>query len=170
MEKNNSNIKYLLIHKKHTSKIDEDKNNLNNSKKIKEQKNTKEKQVFLTNENTSTNIFSKIPKSKLSIDFGGARKHHKIKTTLNEQEIFNQKGISFFKDILNKKKLRRKNTKNNSSMKSSSKTGKKVNSFIPSQKQLLQIMKKDKDVFVYKSMMKNNEKKLNKIKNKKNKK
>ena len=169
MEKNNSNIKYLLIHKKHTSKIDEDKNTLNNSKKIKEQKNTKEKQVFLTNENTSTNIFSKIPKSKLSIDFGGARKHHKIKTTLNEQEIFNQKGISFFKDILNKKKLRRKNTKNNSSMKSSSKTGKKVNSFIPSQKQLLQIMKKDKDVFVYKSMMKNNEKKLNKIKNKKNK-
>ena len=82
MEKNNNNIKYLFIHKKHTSKIDEDKNTLNNSKKIKEQKNTKEKQVFLTNENTSTNIFSKIPKSKLSIDFGGARKHHKIKTTL----------------------------------------------------------------------------------------
>ena len=169
MEKNNSNIKYLFIHKKHSSKIDADKNTLNNSKKMKDQTNAKEKQVFLTNENTSTNIFSKIPKSKLSIDLGGARKHHKIKTTLNEQEIFNQKGISFFKDILSKKKLRRKNTKNNSSMKSSSKTKKKLNSFIPSQKKLLQIMKKDKDVFVYKSMMKNNEKKLGKIKNKKNK-
>jgi len=169
MEKNNSNIKYLFIHKKNSSKIDEDKNTLNNSKKVKDQKNIKEKKVFLTNENTSTNIFSKIPKSKLSIDLEGIRKHHKIKTTLNEQEIFNQKGISFFKDILNKKQLRRKITKNNSSMKSSSKTRKKVNSFIPSQKQLLQIMKKDKDVFVYKSMIKNNEKKLSQIKNKKTK-
>ena len=169
MEKNNNNIKYLCIHKKHTSKIDVDKNTLNNTKKLKDQMNTKEKQVFLTNENTSTNIFNKIPKSKLSIDFGGARKYHKIKNTLNEQDIFNQKGISFFKDILNKKKLRRKNTKNSSSMKSSSKTRKKVNSYIPSQKQLLQIMKKDKDVFVYKSMIKNNGKKLNQNKHKKNK-
>ena len=178
MEKNNSNIKYLFIKKKTNSKIDEDKNTLNISKKIKNQKNIKENKNFLTNENTTTNIFSKIPKSKLSMDFGGVKKHHKIKTTLNEHDnIMNQKGISFFKDILNTKKLRRKNTKNNTSMgKSSSKTKNKENSFIPSQKQFLQIMKKE--VFSYK-IKKNIEKKLNQvnyssspsfIKNKKNKK
>ena len=169
MDKNNRNIKYLFIHKKHTSKIDKDKNTLNNSKKIKEQKNTKEKQVFLTNENTNANIFSKIPKSKLNIDLGRSKKHHKIKSTFNEQDIINQKGMSFIKDILNKKKLRRKITKNNSSMKSSSKSKKKVNSFIPSQKKLSQIMKKDKDIFEPKSLKKNNENKINQIKNKKNK-
>jgi len=177
MEKKNSNIKFLFIKKKTNSKIDEDKSTLNISKKVKNQKNTKENKNFLTNENTTTNLFSKIPKSKLSIDFGGAKKHHKIKTTLNEHDIMNQKGISFFKDILNTKKLRRKNTKNNTSMgKSSSKTKNKENSFIPSQKQFLQIMKKD--IFTYK-MKKKNEKKLNQInyssspsfiKNKKNKK
>ena len=177
MEKNNTNIKYLFIKKKTNSKIDEDKNTLNISKKVKNQKNIKENKNFLTNENTTTNIFSKIPKSKLSMDFGGAKKHHKIKTTLNEHDIMSQKGISFFKDILNTKKLRRKNTKNNTSMgKSSSKTKNKENSFIPSQKQFLQIMKKD--IFAYK-MKKNIEKKLNQInyssspsfiKNKKNKK
>ena len=161
MEKNNSNIKYLFIKKKTNPKIDEDKNTLNISKKIKNQKNTKENKNFLTNENTTTNIFNKIPKSKLSMDFGGTKKHHKIKTTLNEHDIMNQKGISFFKDILNIKKLRRKNTKNNTSMgKSSSKTKNKENSFIPSQKQFLQIMKKD--IFAYK-MKKNIEKKLNQI-------
>ena len=135
MEKNNNKIKYLFIKKKTNSKIDEDKNTLNISKKIKNQKNIKENKNFLTNENTATNIFSKIPKSKLSMDFGGAKKHHKIKTTLNEHDIMNQKGISFFKDILNTKKLRRKNTNNNTSMgKSSSKIKNKENSFIPSHK------------------------------------
>ena len=53
-----------------------------------------------------------------------------MKTTLNDQEIFNQKGISFFNDILKKKVLKRKNSKNNTSMgKSSSKSRKIVNSF-----------------------------------------
>ena len=81
-----------------------------------------------------------------------------MKTTLNDQEIFNQKGISFFNDILKKKVLKRKNSKNNTSMgKSSSKSRKKVNSFIPSQKQLFKLMKKEQ-IYAYKSIKKNKDK------------
>ena len=49
-----------------------------------------------------------------------------MKTSLNEQEILNQKGITFFNGILKKQKLKRHNSKINISMgKSSSKTKKK---------------------------------------------
>ena len=162
----NNNIKQFQIKSNSfNKKNEEDKSglNLNNSKKSKNhQKSGKEKKNVLTNENTTNinintnNLYCKIPKSKLSIDLDGIKKHLKIKKTLNEQEIFNQQGITFFNDILKKKKLKRHNSKASSSIgKSSSKTKKKVNSFIPSQKKLLKIMEKDKLIYICKSIKKN---------------
>ena len=153
------NIKQFHIKRKCLSKKDEDEKNklfLNNSKKVRnKQKIIKENKNFLTNENTTNNLYNKIPKSKLSIDLGGTKKHLKMKTTLNDQEIFNQKGISFFNDILKKKIIKRNNSKSNTSMgKSSSKSRKKINSFIPSQKQLFKLMKKEQSIYPYKSIKK----------------
>ena len=156
--KNLNNTKHFHIKIKSLSKrSEEDKSsiNLNNSKKIKNQKSMMEKNNFLTNEKTTNNIYSKIPKSKLSIDLDGIKKHHKIKSILNDQEI--QKDMSFFKDILKLRKNRRKNTKINTSMGKSSYRIKKIaNSFIPSQKQFFKIMKK-KNNYQNKSIKKNKE-------------
>ena len=141
INKQNNNIKHFHIKKKSLSKKNDiDKSNLILNKKI-------IKENFLTNENTNHKIYSKIPKSKLSIDLEGVKRHMKMKSNLNNQEIYNQKGISFFNDILKKKISKRKNSKNNISMgKSSSNTRKKVNSFIPSQKQLLRLINADKNI------------------------
>ena len=163
--KQNNNLKHLQIKRKSSNKRnEEDKSSLhlNNSKKSKnQQKSAKEKKTFLTNENNNNintntnNIFWKIPKPKLSIHLDGIKKNIKNKTYLNEQEIFNQKGITFFNDIIKKKKLKKHNSKTNTNMiKSFSKTRKKVNSFIPSQKQLLKIMQKDKLIYTHKSIKK----------------
>ena len=151
INKQNNNIKHYHIKKKSLSKKnDNDMSNLILNKKI-----TKENKNFLTNENTSNNIYSKIPKSKLSIDLEGAKRDLKMKSKLNEQEIFSQRGISFFNDIIKKKLLKRKNSKNNTSTgKSSSKTRKKVNSFIPSQKQLLKLINGDKIIHICNSIKK----------------
>ena len=166
VNKNNNNIKHLHIKRKSYNKKNEDNKsslNLNNSKKNKNQKSLNEKKQFLTNENNTNNIYCKIPKSKLSIDLDGIKKHMKLKSNLNEKEIYNQKGISFFNDILKKKKLKRHNSKINISMgKSSSKTKKQVNSFIPSQKKLSKLMTKDKFIYISKSIKKNKDK-LNQI-------
>ena len=162
INKQNNNLKHFHIKKKSLSKKnDNNKSNLilNNSKKLKNnQKSKKENKTFATNENNSQNLYNKIPKSKLSIDLEGIKKHMKIKSTLNEQEIFNQKGISFFNDILKKKILKRKisKKKNNTSIaKSSSKNRKKINSFIPSQKQLYKLMNKENNIYMSKSIKKN---------------
>ena len=166
-KQNNNKIKNFDIKRKSLNKKNEDDKSslyLNNSKKIKNhRKSIKEKKNFLTTENNTHNLYCKIPKSKLNIDLDDIKKQMKMKTSLNEQEILNQKGITFFNGILKKQKLKRHNSKINISMgKSSSKTKKKVNSLIPSQKQLLKLMLKDKFYFIYKSIKKN-KKKLNKV-------
>ena len=155
INKQNNNIKHYHIKKKSLSKKnDNDMSNLILNKKI-----TKENKNFLTNENTSNNIYSKIPKSKLSIDLEGVKRDLKMKSKLNEQEIFSQRGISFFNDIIKKKLLKRKNSKNNTSIgKSPSKTRKKVNSFIPSQKQLLKLINGDNIIHICNSIKKKNPK------------
>ena len=154
INKQNNNVKHFHINKKSLSKKNEnDKSNLILNKKI-----IKENKNFLTNENTNHNIYNKIPRSKLSIDLEGVKKHLKMKTNLNDHEIYNQKGISFFNDIIKKKILKRKNSKNSISIgKSSSKARKKVNSFIPSKKQLLKIKNADKNISIYKSIKKKKE-------------
>ena len=153
---NNQNniIKYCHIKKKSVSnKNGNDISNLILNKKI-----TKENKNFLTNENTNNNIYSKIPKSKLSIDLEGVKRDLKMKSHLNEHEIFSERGISFFNDIIKKKLLKRKNSKNNTSMgKSSSKTRKKVNSFIPSQKNLLKLINGDKIIHICNSIKRKKE-------------
>ena len=163
INKQNKNNKYLHLKKKSLSKKNEkNKNNLilNNSKKSNYNKKIlKDNKKFLTNENTSHNIYNKIPKSKLSIDLGITKKHLKIKTNINAQDIINQKGISFFNDILKKRILKRQNSKINTSMgKSSSKIRKKVNSFIPSQKQLFKSQKKENNIYPAKSIKKTKKK------------
>ena len=164
INKQNNNIKYLQLKKKSLSKRNEEnKSNLilNNSKKYNNniKKISKENKKYLTNENTTQKIYNKIPKSKLSIDLGKAKKHLKIKSNLNDQDILNQKGISFFNDILKKKILKRQNSKSITRVgKSSSKVKKKVNSFIPSQKQLLKLKNKKNYISKDKSIKKNKDK------------
>ena len=160
-EEKNLNIKYFLLKNKSLIKKNEaDKSNsiLNVTKKVKIQKSLKEKKKFLTHENTITNIYNKIPKSKLSIDFEAIKNHQKLKTSLNEPEIINQNGISFFIDIIKHKKFSHQNSKINSSRgKSSSKTKNLINAFIPFQKLLFRRMKKDKNIYLAKSTYRNKE-------------
>jgi len=162
---NSNTMKYNKIVKKSLTKRNEgEKSNSNlNSKKKKENKNFKERKKLLSNESLNTYKYSKIPKSKLSIDINAAKKHKKIKSTINEQDLINKKGMSFFNCILKKKTIKRKNSNFNTNIyKFSSKTKKLTNSFIPSQKNLFQEKNKNKNFYLCKSTKRRNEH-LNKI-------
>ena len=162
---NNNNMKYNKIIKKSLTKRNEgDKSTSNyNSKKKKENKNLKEKKKLLSNENLNPHKYYKIPKSKLSIDINIAKRHKKIKSTINEQDLINKNGLSFFNCILKKKTIKRRSTNFNTNIyKFSSKTKKLTNSFIPSQKNLFQEKNKHKNFYLCKSTKRRNEH-LNKI-------
>ena len=162
---NNNIMKYnKKINKNLTKRNEGDKSTSNlNSKKKKENKNFKERKKLLSNENLNTHKYYKIPKSKLSVDINVTKKHKKIKSTINEQDLMNKKGLSFFNCILKKKKIKRKNTNFNTNIcKFSSKTKKLTNSFIPSQKNLLQEKNKNKHFYICKSTKRRNDH-LNKI-------
>ena len=155
-----NNIKNYHLKKKSLTKRNEnEKSNLifNNSKK--EKINLKENKNFLTNDNISHKKYNKIPKSKLNI-LKGVKRYMKMKSITNDKDIlYNQKGISFFNDIVRKKISKKNNSKSNISMgKSSSKITKKLNSFIPSQKELYKKNKNEKYIQEYKSKKNNKEK------------
>ena len=158
INKLNNNKHYHLKKKSLSKRNENEKNNLIFNISKKEKNKLKDNKYFLTNDNTSQKIYNKIPKSKLNI-LEGVKRHIKMKSITNDHDIlYNQKGISFFNDILRKKTLKKNNSKSNISMgKSSSKISQKLNSFIPSQKQLFQKTKKEKFINDYKSKKKNKE-------------
>jgi hypothetical protein len=157
---NNNFIKYNQIIKKSLSKkneVEKSTSNLN-SKKKKENKILKERKKLLSNENLNIHKYYKIPKSKLSVDINFAKRHKKIKSTINEQDLINKKGLSFFNCILKKRKIKRKSTNFNTNIyKFSLKSKKLTNSFIPSQKNLFQEKNKNKNYYLCKSTKRKNE-------------
>ena len=94
-----NNIKHFHIKRKSLSKKNEEHKNkliFNYSKKSSDNKKLiKDNKNFLTNENTTNNIYNKIPKSKLSIYFGCTKKHLKMKPTLNVKKYLIKKGYHF---------------------------------------------------------------------------
>ena len=162
---NNNIMKYNKIIKKSLTKRNEGDKSTSNLilKKKKERKYLKERKKLLSNENLNTYKYYKIPRSKLSVDINAIKKHKKIKSTINEQDLINKKGLSFFNCILKKKTIKRKTTNYNTNIyKFSTKTKKTTNSFIPSQKNLLQEKNKIKNFYICKSTKRRNEH-LNKI-------
>ena len=162
---NNNIMKYnKIIQKSLTKRKEGEKSTSNlNSKKKKESKNFKERKKLLSNDNLNAHKFYKIPKSKLSVDINAVKKHKKIKSTINEQDLINKKGMTFFNCILKKKKVKRKSTNFNTNIgKISTKIKKLTHSFIPSQKNLVKEKNKNKNFHICKSTKRRNEH-LNKI-------
>ena len=72
-------------------------------------KNQNQKKNENSNINKNLKMFNKIPKSKLLIDLDNHKKHQKLKTTINEQEVINSENKNvngFFSEMLKKKILK----------------------------------------------------------------